>query len=167
MLLQIYTSRIRVLPLVHINVRRAGAALIPLAGEPASHEFYCCIEIENANRYFGLFSLQMTNRGHWQACISLYEVRDESTEAGVSEDDIGITVENNVLTIEATVSKEDLEGFDLVFTEFALANYRRQFSISENIDIETITAELKDGTLRLTMPKRAVHKPKTIKVQAV
>lgn len=86
---------------------------------------------------------------------------------GVSEDDIEIAVDNNVLTIDAKVSKEDLDGFDPVYTEFALANYRRQFSISETIDIETITAELKDGTLRLTLPKHAIHKPKTIKVHAV
>ncbi len=86
---------------------------------------------------------------------------------GVAEDDIEIAMDNNVLTIDARVSKEDLEGFELVYTEFALANYRRQFSISDTIDKDAITAELKDGTLRLTLPRHAIHKPKTIKVHAV
>lgn len=86
---------------------------------------------------------------------------------GVSEQDINVNVDNNTLTIEAKASKEDLEGFELVYTEFAVANYKRQFHISDAIETDSISADLKDGTLRLTLPKHAVHKPRTIKVQSV
>ena len=81
---------------------------------------------------------------------------------GVDRDQIDIRVENDILTIQATV-EPPAQG-ELVYSEYALANYHRQFRLSEKVDTENIRAELKNGVLTIHLPKAEAHRPRRIEV---
>jgi HSP20 family protein len=81
---------------------------------------------------------------------------------GVDREQVDIRVENDVLTIEAEVTPP-VQG-DLVYREFALANYHRQFRLSNKVDTEKIHAELKNGVLTIHLPKAEAHLPRRIEV---
>jgi HSP20 family protein len=46
----------------------------------------------------------------------------------------------------------------------AVAGWRRVFRMPEDIDADAITAELKDGVLRVTLPRKAQHRPRQVRV---
>lgn len=72
---------------------------------------------------------------------------------GVDEQGVDVTVEKNVLTIKGTVGAGVPEGYQLSYEEYGVGNYERAFTIPNEIDREGIQAVMKDGVLRLTLPK--------------
>lgn len=84
---------------------------------------------------------------------------------GVEKDNVDIRVDNNVLTIQATVRRET-KGNGL-YNEFALLDYFRQFQISDRIDQEKIHAELKGGVLTIMLPKAEKAKPRQIPIKVI
>ncbi len=84
---------------------------------------------------------------------------------GAGEDDVNVTLENNVLSIEARVSKETMEGYKPAHMEYGIGDYSRAFTINETIDGSRIEAKMKDGVLRIVLPKAESAKPKTIPIQ--
>jgi len=82
---------------------------------------------------------------------------------GVSKDGIDVRVENDILTITGTVSAE-LPG-ESVRREYELANYFRQFQLSDKVDVEKISAELRHGVLTVHLPKPEAQKPRQIDVK--
>jgi len=84
---------------------------------------------------------------------------------GVGKDGVEIHVENGILTIKGT-AKADTKG-DALYREYELADYFRQFKLSDTVDQEKIKAELKAGVLSVLLPKAEKAKPKkiTVKVQ--
>jgi HSP20 family molecular chaperone IbpA len=81
---------------------------------------------------------------------------------GVTEESIDITLEKNVLTINGYV--EDVrpdEDYALAYAEYRVGDYVRRFSVSNQIDQENIEATVRDGVLRLNLPK---VKPTTKKI---
>ncbi|MBN1665984.1 MAG: Hsp20/alpha crystallin family protein [Anaerolineales bacterium] len=85
---------------------------------------------------------------------------------GVGAEDIEITLEKNVLTINGTVDSELPEGFSLASAEYAIGDYERSFRISNAIDREKIKAEIKHGVLTLELQKAAIAKSQKIKVKS-
>ena len=83
---------------------------------------------------------------------------------GTDEKSITVNLENNILTIMGSMNLERPEGYDLSYAEFGLGDYERSFAITEAIDRNKIDAGVKDGVLRLTLPKGEAAKPKKIKV---
>lgn len=82
---------------------------------------------------------------------------------GVDKDGLDVRVENDILTIRGT-SRNGLPG-EPIYREFELANYFRQFELSDKVDQSKITAELKHGVLTLRLPKAEEAKPKKIEVK--
>ena len=87
----------------------------------------------------------------------IYETDDEivvvADMPGVDGDTVDITLENNVLTINGYVELAEPEGYTLAYAEYRVGDYQRAFSLSDEIDREKIEAKLKDGVLRLRLPK--------------
>lgn len=84
---------------------------------------------------------------------------------GVDEQTIDITLEKNVLTIEGYTSPQTEAGLRLVHCESPEGNYRRVFLLSEEVDREGIEATVKDGVLKLVLPKspKAMARKITVK----
>lgn len=83
----------------------------------------------------------------------------------ISEKDIDVRVENNMLTIrgerkfDQTV-KED----NFLRVERAYGTFSRSFSLPNTVNTEGIQATYKNGVLKVELPKRAESKPKQVKV---
>jgi len=84
---------------------------------------------------------------------------------GVSRDRLGVRVDGENLLIEATASTVGPQDMELVYCEAELPSYRRQFTLSRELDASRIEATLKDGVLRLTIPKLEEARPRRIEVQ--
>ena len=85
---------------------------------------------------------------------------------GVHKGDVNVEVdENNVLSIKAKESFKEPEGSSLV-KEFAVGNYFRAFTISNEFDKDKISGKLENGVLEIIIPRREEVKPKKIQISA-
>ena len=72
---------------------------------------------------------------------------------GVADDGVDITIEKNVLTIKGSVPKDEVCGHSLAYSEYAVGDYERTFTVSNEIYREGVEAVLKNGVLQLVLPK--------------
>jgi HSP20 family protein len=86
---------------------------------------------------------------------------------GVKAKDLNIDLRDDTLTLTGDVQPDQNPGESTIFIEYEVGKYYRQFSLSEIIDQTKIDAQLKDGVLRLTLPKIEKATPRKIAVQAV
>jgi len=85
---------------------------------------------------------------------------------GVDEKSVDITLEKNVLTIFGKVEAEIPENQQLSALEYGIGDYQRTFNLSDEVDKDRIQATVKDGVLRLVLPKMEAVKTKKILVTA-
>ena len=73
---------------------------------------------------------------------------------GVKEDDLKVTLENNLLTISGEKKEEKEEkGKNYYRKECFSGTFSRSFSLPENIDVDKIDATYKNGVLTIDIPK--------------
>jgi len=102
--------------------------------------------------------------------VDIYETSDSivvvANMPGVSEEDINVTLDKDQLTIEGEVAVESIDGYRQVYGEQCIRNYKRRFTLSDQVDREAIEATLKDGVLTLTLNKMPVAKARQITVRS-
>jgi len=102
--------------------------------------------------------------------VDIYEGTDDivvvADMPGVDENSVDITLEKNVLTINGYVEPEAPEDYSLTYAEYEAGDYRRSFTLSNQIDQDHIKATVKNGVLRLWLPKSDVAKARKITVKA-
>ncbi len=85
---------------------------------------------------------------------------------GVSREQLGVRVDGDSLIIEASASPTAVpRTMELIYSEAQFPSYRRQFTLSRELDPTRIEAQLKDGLLRLTIPKAEDARPRRIEVR--
>ena len=101
--------------------------------------------------------------------VDIYESKDDTVVVadmpGVDENSVEITLEKNVLTINGYVEPEDPQNYSLTYAEYEVGDYRRSFTLSNQIDQDNIKATVKNGVLRLWLPKSDVAKARKITVK--
>ncbi len=85
---------------------------------------------------------------------------------GVGSNSLDITLEKNVLTIEAIADSTPPEGYKVTYSEYDPGDFRRQFRLAGEIDQDHIEATVTDGVLRLKLPKAEIAKVKKIPIKA-
>jgi HSP20 family molecular chaperone IbpA len=72
---------------------------------------------------------------------------------GGDESGVDVTVEKNILTIHGNVAGGVPAGYKLSYEEYGVGDYERSFTLPNEIDRDGIQATMKDGVLKLTLPK--------------
>jgi HSP20 family protein len=72
---------------------------------------------------------------------------------GVAEDGADVTLEKNVLTIRGSVTSTEDEDLQDVATEYGTGDFERVFTLTDEIDRSSIEASMKDGVLRVRLPR--------------
>jgi HSP20 family protein len=102
--------------------------------------------------------------------VDIYESENSLTLVadmpGVPLENVDIDLNSDQLTVRGTVSPNEEKG-KMLFKEYAYGDYYRQFTLSSDIDREKIQASMKDGVLKLVLPKAEAAKPRKISVKAL
>jgi HSP20 family protein len=85
---------------------------------------------------------------------------------GVTRDNLQLRVDGDSLQIEAVASTAGPRNMELVYGEAQVPAYRRRFTLSRELDTARIEAQLKDGVLRLVIPKAEQAKPRRVEIKA-
>ena len=98
----------------------------------------------------------------------IFETEDALTVVmevpGVNKEAVDISVENDVLKIEAKIDPSKYDGMEPLYTEYNVGHFARSFMLSNKIDREQISANLEDGVLTLTLKKAKEATPRKISV---
>lgn len=85
---------------------------------------------------------------------------------GVNQDKLTIKVDNNVLSINAELDLKTPDSLMPTYMDVRADQYARQFTLSSELDDSKIDAQLKNGVLKLVIPRSEKHKPRKIEVKA-
>ena len=100
----------------------------------------------------------------------IYETEDEiilvADIPGADQDSVDITLEKNVLSINALVDSVVHAGYDRIYSEYESGDFQRSFRLSDEVNQDNIKAVVRNGELRLHLPKAEPVKAKKIVVKA-
>src|SRR3712207_446542 len=71
---------------------------------------------------------------------------------GVKPGDVDISFENGALTISGKVQPRRTENANYLWREYGVGHFYRSFTLAAPVNVDGITAELKNGELTLTVP---------------
>jgi HSP20 family protein len=106
----------------------------------------------------------------WTPAVDVYETGNELVlKADLPEIDpknVDIQIENGTLTLKGSRvfdSEKNGKGYHRI--ERSYGSFVRAFSLPETVDPENVKADFKNGVLTVTIAKKEVAKPRTIKVE--
>jgi len=127
-----------------------------------------------ADRIFNDFfypsrGMQMSKDSSWNPRVDIYEDEDaivlKAELPGVEKDNIVVDVEGRVLTLKGERSSDnEVQEESYYRRERTFGSFERRFNLPDNVDPEKITADYKDGILKLGIPKPEENKPRQITV---
>jgi HSP20 family protein len=129
------------------------------------------LEIDRLNRMFeAAFGDEPLARATWNPPVDIFETTEKDVVLKIElpemkRDDIKVSFENNVLTIEGErqFRNEDArEQYHRV--ERGYGAFRRSFTMPATVDATRVTANYQDGVLTITLPRREESRPRQIQV---
>ena len=84
---------------------------------------------------------------------------------GVPKEKLDVRTEADMLVIEGEMALDMPKGIEASHVEVSLPRYRRVFSLSKELDTERLSAEFKQGVLKLHIQKAEHAKPKRVEVK--
>lgn len=105
---------------------------------------------------------------YFQPPVDIYENGETITVVadlpGCDPDDIDINLENNRLTLVGTRDTPQ-EQWDSVYEEYPQGHFMREFRLGKTIDRSGISANFRNGVLKVTLPKTTESRTKKIEVE--
>jgi HSP20 family protein len=92
--------------------------------------------------------------------------RIEFDLSGVQPDSIDLDVERNVLTVRAERTGRQENGTELIAAERPRGVFSRQLILGDNLDLDNISANYRDGVLSLVVPVAEKAKPRKIAIES-
>jgi HSP20 family protein len=125
------------------------------------------------NSFFGNMQPSGVQASLWYPRVDLQEHDQEfvlvADLPGMKQEDLNVTVENNILTLQGKRtfehSAENGQNGSAHYSERAFGTFCRRFTLGTAVDADTVTATYKAGVLEVHIPKTAAAQPKRIAVQ--
>ena len=108
----------------------------------------------------------------WRTFSPSFELR-ETSEAfritadlpGVRQEDLEISVDGDLITVRGQRDEEiQEEDEEFYLNERSYGSFSRSFRLSQAADIENVEADLSDGILNITVPKREGERARRVEV---
>ena len=128
-------------------------------------------ELRDMNRLFNTLFEPSTGAvmRRWSPAMNLVETEDNyvlrADLPGVSEGDVKIELDDNVLTISGerkSAHKEAKEGYYRV--ERAYGSFSRTLKLPEGVDADSISASFDRGVLEVNVPKPEQRQPRKVEI---
>ena len=106
-----------------------------------------------------------------QLTVDVYQTDDDivikSTIAGVTVDDIDISIASDMITIKGKRhTDEHIEESSYYYQELYWGPFSRSIILPEDIDVEKASASMKNGVLTVRLPKLAKSRMKKVKISS-
>lgn len=106
----------------------------------------------------------------WSPTCDIFETDNEIVVKAelpeVKNEDVHVTIDNNMLTLRGERKfSEETKKDNYHRMERSYGEFFRSFTLPQFIDANKVSAEFKDGVLRITLPKREEAKPKQLEVK--
>mgnify|MGYP003759030693 CR=1 FL=1 len=106
----------------------------------------------------------------WIPAVDILETEDEvvikADLPGVEMSDIHVDIENGTLSLKGErkfASGENRQGYHRI--ERSYGSFARYFDLPDTVDPDKVKADYKNGVLTVTLPKKEIAKPRSIKVE--
>ena len=83
---------------------------------------------------------------------------------GIAAETIDLTINHNVLTVQASRGRSAQEGVEMLIAERPTGEFSRQLLLAETLDAAHITADYADGVLRIRVPIAEKARPRRLNV---
>lgn len=83
---------------------------------------------------------------------------------GLAAEEINIEILNNTVSLRGEFKNEVSEGSKYLVSELPTGKFSRVITLPTALDPTKAEASIKNGVMRLFVPKAEAHRPKTIKV---
>jgi len=118
-------------------------------------------------------SMLPTVRGNqfgFTPAIDMYEDKDniivETQLGGIDPENVDVSIENNVLSIKGeSEKKSEIDEKNYYRKEIKRGSFYRSIALPTKVDGNSAKAINEDGLLKITIPKAAEVKPKSIKIE--
>ena len=84
---------------------------------------------------------------------------------GVDDKNVSVTLEKGVLSVLGEIEPASVKDRKLAYAEYEIGDYERSFTLSDEIDQDRIEATVKNGILRLVLPKTETARARRIPVK--
>jgi HSP20 family protein len=132
---------------------------------------FAALEVDRLNRMFdAVFSGEPLTSSAWVPAVDIYETNDKDVVVKVEvpdmkREDITVTFENNVLTIEGErKASDEVKNEQYHRIERRYGAFRRSFTLPASVDGSRVQAAYQDGILKVTLPQRPEAKPRQITI---
>ena len=130
---------------------------------------------DEVNRLFDNFFTGLPERrrglleGEWAPSVDVAETDNEVVVTaelpGVEQDDVDITITDDVLTLKGEKKEEkEVKEKNYHRIERSYGSFQRSVSLPAGVQADKAKATYKDGVLHITVPKTEEAKPKQIKI---
>ena len=128
--------------------------------------------LSRSNRWGGLmnwdpFGEMESMRASFSPSVEVKETKDAFTFCadlpGLKEEDLDISIMGNRITISGKREEEQRKEDDRFYAyERSYGTFSRAFTLPNSADLEKVSAELKDGVLRVMVPKKPEVQPRRV-----
>jgi len=125
------------------------------------------------DRVFDRFFTPGSVTGPWAPAVDVRETKDSievvAELPGMRQEDVEVSIENNLLTISGEKKQEVTEGnpeSEYHLVERRCGRFERSFTLPRTVDAEKISARFEQGLLTVTLPKAEAAKPRRVEIRA-
>ncbi|MFH1111451.1 MAG: Hsp20/alpha crystallin family protein [Patescibacteria group bacterium] len=112
----------------------------------------------------------LSRMSNFVPALDVYQTKDsvvvETPLAGIDPDNINISIENDVLTLEGkSEKKSEVDEKNYYRKEVRYGSFHRSVALPVAVSGAKAKATYEKGVLKITIPKEQRAKPKTVKVE--